>query len=458
MADGKSYQSDSKGDKSVNSTETDNENAKSAASVELANTIKQKLSLPPELTLKNRSINKYRLNVEKLVSPKYLFVVIVLVLSLGLGFLGGWLGSSSQENSLNNQSVYNSKQTVISNQSQAIAAVAKEVSPSVVSITANQATAPTTSLFGFSTGGGSSADSGTGIILSANGLIVTNHHVIPDGTTSVSVTLSDGTTYNNVQIVGTTSDSSSLDIGFLKINNLGNRKLIPAVIGDSSQMTIGSSVVAIGNALGQFQNTVTSGIISGYGRSVQASDSSSSAEENLTDLFQTDAAINEGNSGGPLVNLSGQVIGINTAIASNSQNIGFSIPINDVTGLIQSVEKTGKLQQPYLGVLYIPITSDIASEYNLSISQGAWVPPAAVTGQASVIAGGPAANGGLQAGDIITAIDGQQLNQNTSLTSIIDKDQVGQVVALSVQRGSKTLSIKVTLGNVPTSTSTNQGD
>ena len=458
MADGKSYQSDSKGDKSVNSTETDNENAKSAASVELANTIKQKLSLPPELTLKNRSINKYRLNVEKLVSPKYLFVVIVLVLSLVLGFLGGWLGSSSQENSLNNQSVYNSKQTVISSQSQAIAAVAKEVSPSVVSITANQATAPTTSLFGFSTGGGSSADSGTGIILSANGLIVTNHHVIPDGTTSVSVTLSDGTTYNNVQIVGTTSDSSSLDIGFLKINNLGNRKLIPAVIGDSSQMTIGSSVVAIGNALGQFQNTVTSGIISGYGRSIQASDSSSSTEENLTDLFQTDAAINEGNSGGPLVNLSGQVIGINTAIASNSQNIGFSIPINDVTGLIQSVEKTGKLQQPYLGVLYIPITSDIASEYNLSISQGAWVPPAAVTGQASVIAGGPAANGGLQAGDIITAIDGQQLNQNTSLTSIIDKDQVGQVVALSVQRGSKTLSIKVTLGNVPTSTSTNQGD
>jgi serine protease Do len=223
-------------------------------------------------------------------------------------------------------------------------------------------------------------------------------------------------------------------------------------------MTIGSSVVAIGNALGQFQNTVTSGIISGYGRSIQASDSTSSTEENLTDLFQTDAAINEGNSGGPLVNLSGQVVGINTAIASNSQNIGFAIPINDVTGLIQSVEKTGKLQQPYLGVLYIPITSDIASEYNLSVSQGAWVPPTAVTGQASVIAGGPAANAGLQAGDIITTIDGQQLNQNTSLTSIIDKDQVGQVVTLNVQRGSKTLNIKITLGNVPTSTSTNEGD
>jgi serine protease Do len=458
MADEKSYQSDSKDNKSVDSTETDKENTKSETSAERSNVTKQKLSLPPELSSKNRSINKYRLHVERLVSPKYLFVTILMILSLGLGFLGGWLGSSNQQNSLNNQSIYNSKQTVISNQSQAIAAVAKEVSPSVVSITATQTTVPTTSLFGFGTGGGSSEDAGTGIILSANGLIVTNHHVIPDGTTSVSVTLSDGTTYNNVQIVGTTSDSSSLDIGFLKINNLDGRKLLPAVIGDSSQMTIGSSVVAIGNALGQFQNTVTSGIISGYGRSIQASDSTSSTEENLTDLFQTDAAINEGNSGGPLVNLSGQVVGINTAIASNSQNIGFAIPINDVTGLIQSVEKTGKLQQPYLGVLYIPITSDIASEYNLSVSQGAWVPPTAVTGQASVIAGGPAANAGLQAGDIITTIDGQQLNQNTSLTSIIDKDQVGQVVTLNVQRGSKTLNIKITLGNVPTSTSTNEGD
>jgi len=458
MADGKSNQSDSKVDKTVSSSEKDKEEIKSDSSVERLSMPKQKLSLPPELTSKNKLTDKYRFNFEKLVTPKYLFVAVILVLSLGLGFLGGWLGSSNQQNSQNNQSVYNSKQTVISNQSQAIAAVAKEVSPSVVSITATQATTPTTTLFGFSTGGGTSEDSGTGIILSANGLIVTNHHVIPDGTTSVSVTLSDGTIYNNVQIIGTTSDSSSLDIGFLKINNLDGRKLIPAVIGDSSQMTIGSSVVAIGNALGQFQNTVTSGIISGYGRTIQASSSSGSTEENLTDLFQTDAAINEGNSGGPLVNLSGQVVGINTAIASNSQNIGFAIPINDVTGLIQSVEKIGKLEQPYLGVLYIPITSDIASEYNLSVNQGAWVPPTAVTGQASVVAGGPAANAGLQAGDIITAIDGQQLNQNTSLTSIIDKDQVGQVVSLSVQRANKTISIKVTLGNVPTSTSTNQGD
>lgn len=423
-----------------------------------SNTENKKPSLPPELISNRHTKDKYQKKAKWLTRPKYLFSTILLILCLSVGFVGGWLGSSDQQNSINNRSVFSSKQTVVSSQSQAISAVAQSVGPSVVSVTATQAAAPTTTLFGFSTGSGTSEDAGTGIILSANGLIVTNHHVIPDGTTSVSVTLSDGTTYNNVQIVGTTSDSSSLDVGFLKINNLDGRKLIPAVIGDSSQMTIGSSVVAIGNALGQFQNTVTSGIISGYGRSIQASDSSGSTEENLTDLFQTDAAINEGNSGGPLVNLSGQVIGINTAIASDSQNIGFAIPINDVTGLIQSVEKTGKLEQPYLGVLYIPITSDIASQYNLNVSQGAWIPPTDITGQSSIIAGGPAAAAGLQVGDIITAIDGQQLNQNTSLTSVIDKDQVGQVVTLSIRRGNKTLSIKATLGNVPTSTSTTEGD
>jgi serine protease Do len=458
MANEDSYQLDSGEDKDLDSTESTKDTLKPKSGTNRTGALKQKLSLPPELMSTNHPIDKYRLQAKKVVQPKYLFVIVLLILCLGFGFLGGWLGSSNQQNSNNNQSIFNSKQTVVSSQSQAISAVAQSVSPSVVSITATQTATPTTTLFGFNTGPSTSEDAGTGIILSANGLIITNHHVIPDGTTSVSVTLSDGTSYNNVEVVGTTSTSSSLDIAFLKITNLDGRKLVPAVIGDSSQMKVGSSVIAIGNALGQFQNTVTSGIISGYGRSIQASDSTSSTEENLTDLFQTDAAINEGNSGGPLVNLSGQVVGINTAIASNSQNIGFAIPVNDVTGLIQSVEKTGKLEQPYLGVIYIPITSDIASEYNLSANQGAWIPPTAVTGQQAVVAGGPAANAGLQAGDIITAIGSQQLNQNTSLTSIVDRDQVGQVVDLTIKRGTKTIDVKVTLGAAPADTSTNGGD
>lgn len=458
MADENSYQPDLEDDKTLDSANSNKESVKPETSDEHQALIKKKSSLPPELISTRHTINKYGQRVKNVARPKYLFALVLLILSLAIGFLGGWIGSSNQQNSDNNQSVFNSKQTVVSSQSQAISAVAQSVSSSVVSITATQVATPTTTLFGFSGGPSTSADAGTGIILSANGLIITNHHVIPDGTTNVSVTLSDGTTYNNVQIVGTTSNSSSLDIAFLKITNLAGRKLVPAVIGDSSQMKVGSSVVAIGNALGQFQNTVTSGIISGYGRSIQAAAGTGSTEENLTDLFQTDAAINEGNSGGPLVNLSGQVVGMNTAIASNSQNIGFAIPINDVTGLIKSVEKTGTLQQPYLGVLYLPITSDIATQYKLSVNQGAWIPPTSVTSQQAVVAGGPAANAGLQAGDIITAIDSQQINQNTSLTSVIDRDQVGQVVNLTVKRGNKTLDLKVTLGLAPSGSSTSGGD
>ncbi|HUD10322.1 MAG TPA: trypsin-like peptidase domain-containing protein [Candidatus Saccharimonadales bacterium] len=415
-------------------------------------------SLPPQLDDSKQSDHHAKHLKTGLARSQYLTVIIILIVSGAAGFLGGWLGVDSHSQNASSTTPFSSKQTVVSSQSARIAQIAQTVGQSVVSVDATQSATGSgnTSLLGLGSGG-SSEDAGTGIILSANGLIITNRHVIPDGTTSVSVTLSDGTTYNNVQVVGRTSDSDSLDIAFLQINNLNGKKLTPATIGDSSQTKVGDAVVAIGNALGQFQNTVTSGIISGYGRSVQASDSTGSTSENLDDLFQTDAAINEGNSGGPLVNLSGQVIGINTAIASNSQNIGFAIPINDVTGLIKSVEQTGKLQQPYLGVIYIPITSDVAQQYNLKVSQGAWVPPSDVVGQAAVVAGGPADQAGIKSGDIITAINGQQINQNTSLTSIIDKQQVGDSVTLTVNRNGQTVKLKATLGTAPTGDTTTNG-
>jgi serine protease Do len=211
-------------------------------------------------------------------------------------------------------------------------------------------------------------------------------------------------------------------------------------------------VVAIGNALGQYQNTVTSGIVSGFGRSVQASASDGSSSESLDGLFQTDAAINEGNSGGPLVNLDGQVIGMNTAVASNSQSIGFAIPINDLKGLIQGVEKNGQLQQPYLGVLYVPITSDVVSQYNLSVTQGAYVPTVAQNGgQATVVSGSPADKAGVQPGDVITKVDGTAINQSTSLTSLLDSHQAGDKIDLTIVRGGKTTSLQATLGVVPSS-------
>jgi serine protease Do len=384
-----------------------------------------------------------------------LAAVFLVLIVFAISFLGGWLGSVAHDNNNDSTSSIQSKQTVLSSASDVISHIAKTVGPSVVSVdVTSQGASSSDNAFGFDFGGSGSQtqeDAGTGIIISADGLIITNRHVIPDGTTSVSVTLSDGTTYDNVQVVGRTSDEDSLDIAFLKISNLNGKTLVPATIGDSSQMQVGDQVVAIGNALGQFQNTVTSGIISGYGRSVQAGDSSGTTSENLSDLFQTDAAINEGNSGGPLVNLSGQVIGINTAIASDSQNIGFAIPINDVTGLIKSVEQTGKLSQPYLGIVYVPITSDVQQQYNLSVANGAYIPTADQAGQTTVLSGGPADKAGVQPGDIITAIDGTAINENTSLTSVLDQDSVGQVVTLTIIRGGKTQSIKVTLGAAPTS-------
>jgi serine protease Do len=395
----------------------------------------------------------------KLTRPLELTLIALVVLVLGFG--GGWLGAGARHDSVTdvteNKVELKGEATVISD-------IAKNVGQSVVSVDVTTQTASSSSgdnsldeLFG--TGGDDSGsqtegDAGTGMILTSSGLIMTNRHVVPDGTTSVSVTLSDGTVYNNVKVVGRTPDSSSLDVAFLQIPNTNGKTLVPVQLGNSSGVNVGDEVVAIGNALGQFQNTVTSGIISGYGRSVQASASDGSSTENLDDLFQTDAAINEGNSGGPLVNIDGQVIGMNTAIASDSQNIGFAIPVNDLTGLIQSVEKTGQLQLPYLGVLYVPITSDVVSQYNLSVNQGAYIPTVAQNnGQATVVSGSPADQAGVQPGDVITKIDGTAINQSTSLTSLLDNHQVGDKVALTIVRGGKTMTINVTLGTTPSSIS-----
>ena len=193
------------------------------------------------------------------------------------------------------------------------------------------------------------------------------------------------------------------------------------------------------------------------GRSVQAGSSSGTgATENLDDLFQTDAAINEGNSGGPLVNLNGQVIGINTAIAGNAQNIGFAIPINDIKGLIQQAESGGTLQQPWLGVYFIPLTNDVAQQYNLSVNRGAWVAPVGIIGQEPLISGGPAEQAGVKVGDVITQVDSTAIDQNHSLASIIGQDRVGQSVTLTVLRDGKTITLHATLAAAPDDSAANQ--
>ncbi len=372
---------------------------------------------------------------------RFLAIALLLILSISFGFLGGWLADKNQSPATTIQK----QQVVLKTQGQLISNIAQTVGQSVVSITTLQTTQ------GFFGTDSQKQGAGTGIILTSDGLIITNRHVAPAGTTKVTVTLSDGTEFDNVSVVGRTNQNDSLDIAFLKIGDTKGKKLTPVSIGDSTKMKVGDPVVAIGNALGQFQNTVTSGIISGYGRSLQASDSSGASNENLEDMFQTDAAINEGNSGGPLVNLDGDVVGINTAVANGAQNLGFSIPINDISGLIKSVEQTGKLQRPFLGVVYIPLTNDVAQQYNLSVARGAYIPTSSATGSDTILSDGPASKAGLKEGDIITKIDNIAIDQTNSLSAIINKHVVGDTVILNILRGGKQQTVSVTLGTAPSS-------
>ena len=330
--------------------------------------------------------------------------LILIVIIIAVGFGSGWLGAYSRDNNL----AYTSAKEIVSSKSQVVTAIAKDVSPSVVSIDATSET-QSQDIFGNVTTSPQESE-GTGIIISSNGYILTNRHVIA-GATSVNVTLADGTTINNVKVIGTTDSSDSLDVGILKINN-PPEALQPALLGNSNQVQVGDDVVAIGNALGQFQNTVTSGIISGRGRTIQAGDESSTTSEDLQDLFQTDAAINPGNSGGPLININGEVIGLNTALASNgAQNIGFSIPINDVEGIIKGVLANGTIQRPYLGVYYETVTPAISKQFNLNVTNGAYIPQNQ-NGQNSIVSGSPADKAGLQPGDVITSVNGVNVDSS----------------------------------------------
>lgn len=370
-----------------------------------------------------------------------------LLLSISAGFLGGWWAGQDRPQS---SASLATQREVVSSESQLISQIAKDVGPSVVSVNVTGQSAPASTIFG-DFGGGQSDNStksaGTGFIVSSDGIIVTNRHVVPAGTTSVSVVLSDGTQLDNVKVLGRTADSDSLDIAFLKVVDTKGHKLSPVKLGDSSKMQVGDKVVAIGNALGQFQNTVTSGIISGFGRDVQAGDASGAgATENLQDLFQTDAAINQGNSGGPLVNVDGQVIAINTAVASNAQSVGFAIPIDNVSSLIKSVLKTGKLERPFLGVRFISITPDYATAKSLPVKQGAYIAPSSD----AIISGSPADKAGLRGGDIITKVDNTNIDANNGLATVLGRAQVGQKVSLTILRDGKQQTIVATLGNAPT--------
>ena len=312
-----------------------------------------------------------------------------------------------------------------------ISEIANSVSKSVVSIITNTSTTGS-----FFTGQVSQA-AGTGFILSSDGYIATNKHVVANAT-KIGVILDDGSTYEDVELIGTDPIN---DFAIIKIKDV--KDLTPIKIGDSKTTNIGQQVVAIGNALGTYQNSVTSGIISGKGRSLTASDSSRTTYETLSDMIQTDAAINGGNSGGPLVNAAGEVIGINTAYASQGNNVGFAIPINSVKGIMTGVLKDGKFERAVLGVRYQTITPLIAKEKKLDVTAGAYVKGS--NNASAVIKGSAGDKAGIKDGDIITAVNGTKIGTAGSLGSLIGEYAVGDTVKLEVYRDKKYVQLDVKL-------------
>lgn len=281
--------------------------------------------------------------------------------------------------------------------------------------------------------------SGSGFIVSPDGLIVTNKHVVSDDKAEYTVFLNDGREFKAKVIAKHPID----DLAVLKINA---SNLPYAEFGSSDSLELGQTVIAIGNALGEFQNTVSVGVISGLRRNIVASDRVGNAEY-LESLIQTDAAINYGNSGGPLIDLNGQVIGVNTAIVSGAQNIGFAIPASRVVSMLEKVKKTGRIQLPFLGIRYIIITEEIAKSRGLPVNYGALIEGSgSIPG---VLPGTPAKEAGLREGDIILEVDGEKITKENSLAYIISKKEVGQKVKLKVLRGNNTFEVYVSLTERP---------
>lgn len=279
---------------------------------------------------------------------------------------------------------------------------------------------------------------GTGFLVSGDGYIVTNRHVVSDTDAEYTVIMQDGAKH---QVTVLARDSVN-DIAVVKIEGEGFDYI---EFGDSDEVMVGQTVVAIGYALGRFGNTVSRGIVSGLQRSIRASDISTGVEEDLFDVIQTDAAINPGNSGGPLLDLEGRAIGMSVAIVQGSENIGFALPINDVRAAVESVKATGKISRPFLGVRYIMINEQMKEENQLPVDYGALVVRGEQVTDLAVIPGSPADKAGIVENDIILEIEGKEVGPAYPLALAIRKFAVGDEVELKVLRKGEDVLVKVVL-------------
>jgi putative serine protease PepD len=357
---------------------------------------------------------------------------LLLVAALIGGLAGHYASSSSTNgNGLTIQSVTNSPGAAILPNGESIPKLVQRLLPSVVSIDVT---------------GAAGEDQGTGMIISSTGLVITNNHVISSATSggTITVTRSGTTKKLPATLIGTNPIN---DVALIRINNISG---LPAVsFGNSKQLNVGDAVVAIGNALGLAAGTptVTTGIVSALGRTVTAS--SSASTETLNDMIQTDAAINPGNSGGPLLDSAGNVIGMNTAVAgtlpdgSSAQNIGFAIPAANIQALLKQLiaGQTVINHGAYMGVEIESLTPALQQQYHFSVSSGAVI--------MSVVAGTAAANAGLKQGDIIVGINGENIGGGADVQQVLSSYHPGDLITISIVRGTKHLSVKLTLGAKP---------
>ena len=394
--------------------------------------------------------------------PRYTSSALTLavILSLILGTIGGAVGgglASGNFDSWFNRTFSTSVASTSSGSSttlqveeeSATVDVVQRVQKSVVSIIITKdlskiynQSGPGLSPFDFFFGSGQPQEGtrevggGSGFILSADGYIMTNKHVVDDAQADYTVLTNDAKRYS-AKVVATDPVN---DLAVLRID----AKDLPAIeFGNADTLQVGQTVIAIGNALGEYRNTVTKGVVSGLARRITAGDGQSS--ETLENVIQTDAAINSGNSGGPLLNLAGQVIGVNVAVSQQGQLIGFAIPANQASTVYESVRKTGKVVRPYLGVRYIPVTKSLQEQNKLSVDYGVLIQRGTTKDELAIIPASPADKAGLQENDIILALNGVRLDAEHSLTGEIQKRAPGDAITLTVLSKGKEKTVTATL-------------
>ncbi len=279
---------------------------------------------------------------------------------------------------------------------------------------------------------------GSGFIVHPDGLILTNKHVVFDPDAEYTIVTNEGKEYSGKVL----SRDPINDVAVLKIAATG----LPTVrLGNSDKLDLGQTVIAIGNALGLFTNTVSKGIVSGLGRKISAAMGQGAEMEHLRDVIQTDVAINQGNSGGPLINLDGEVIGINTAIIFGAQNIGFSLPINWAKADLEDIIKHGRIIRPFIGLRYVMLNKSLKEKYGLAVDYGALVVKDHVPGAEAVLKDSPADKAGVKENDIILEINGTKLDDKTELADVIQKCKVGDEIDMAVMRKDKTMNLKTAL-------------